>query len=151
MEEPTRTDAAAGGLRRLIASCRHMTDRDRRNSRRAGWWLFAWMASYVLVTLVLVRGLLPAGLPSYSAVAGSVALGVAAMVAYVRFLREADELLRKIQLEAVALGFAGGFVAYFGIELLMRAGVPGLEIDDLFTVMFVCYLAGLFLGTRRYA
>lgn len=148
--EETRT-SSSGAFWRFLATCRDMTGRDRRNSRRATWWLFAWVLTYAGAAFGMRFELIPTGLPGYLVSGLSIVVCCIALLAYIRFVREADELHRKIQLEALALGFGGGFVAAFGLELLQQAGVPNLEIGDLFTTMFVFYMVGLFLGARRYA
>lgn len=140
-----------GALRRLVTICTPMTARDRRNQWRAVGWLFVWMVSYVSVAFAIRTEALPAGLWTYLAIAGSTALGVVTVLAYVRFVRQADELQRKIQLEALALGFAGGFVAQFVFSLIGRTAIMDVDIGDPFLVMCICYAVGLFLGARRYA
>lgn len=140
-----------GALRRLVTTCTQMTAADRRNSWRATGWLFVWAVSFVSVAFAIRTEALPTGLWTYLAIAGSTALGIVAVLAYVHFVRQADELQRKIQLEALALGFAGGFVAQFAFSLIERAGIMDVEIGDLFLVMVVCYSMGVFLGARRYA
>lgn len=150
MSEETRS----GGLSaiwRFVASCRQMTERDRRNSWRACGWMAAWMVSFFSVALALKQEALPGGLWTYLAIAGSTALGLLALLAYVRFVREADELQRKIQLEASAFGFGGGFIATFALSLVERADLWTVDLGDPFLVMAVCYSLGLFLGARRYA
>ncbi|HSM15358.1 MAG TPA: hypothetical protein VLA66_14925 [Thermoanaerobaculia bacterium] len=47
---------------------------------------------------------------------------LAASLACLRFLREADELLRKIHLEGMAYGFGVAFVLSTGAPLAERAG-----------------------------
>ena len=46
------------------------------------------------------------------------ALGIGALLAYVRFLQRADELMQRIQLEGLALGFGVGVVFATGYQLL---------------------------------
>lgn len=140
-----------GAFRRFVTTCTQMTAADRRNSWRAAGWLLVWAVSFVSVAFAIRTEALSAGLWTYLAIAGSTALGIVAVLAYVRFVRQADELQRKIQLEALALGFAGGFIAQFAFSLIERAGIMDVEIGDLFLVMCVCYSVGLFLGARRYA
>lgn len=128
-----------------------MSERDRRNSWKATGWLFAWAVSFVGTTFAIGQEAIPAGPSTYLAIAASSALGLIAMLAYVRFVREADEFQRKIQLEAMALAFGGGFVGTFALTLLERAGALSVDPGDTFLVMVAFYLVGLFLGARRYA
>jgi hypothetical protein len=73
------------------------------------------------------------------------------LVAYVAFLRDADELQRKIQVEALALGFGAGLVAMHGYRLLERAGMARLDVNDLGIVMVVAFVTGIVFGRRRYS
>lgn len=150
MNQKTETHRP-GVFRRFLMTCTQMTAADRRNSWRATGWLFVWMVSFVSVAFAIRTEALPAGLWTYLAIAGSTALGIVAVLAYMRFVRQADELQRKIQLEALALGFAGGFVAQFAFSLIERAGIMDVDIGDPFLVMCICFAVGLFLGARRYA
>ncbi len=150
MTEETRV-GTSGAIWRFLASCRDLTARDRRNSWRAAGWLFGWMVGFLAVSLAIRFALVPSGLPTYLAIAVSAALGLVALAAYARFIREADELHSKIHLEALALGFGGGFVGYFVFRLLDQAGVAGIEMGDLLTAMLFFYVLGLVLGARRYA
>ena len=77
-------------------------------------------------------------------------LGVVACARYVRFLRRADELLRQIQLEGLALGFGAGMVFMFGYALAERAGAPPLDVADPLLPMAGCWVLGQWLATRRY-
>jgi hypothetical protein len=135
---------------RYFATCRNATERDRRNARRATWWLFAWAVSYVAVKFGLVKGVVPEGALSVLAVTVPIVLGLIAVLGYVRLVRQADELQRKIQLEAMALGFGGAFLGNFGLDLLERVGVP-VSGGDLFVVAAAFYILGIILGARRYA
>jgi hypothetical protein len=76
---------------------------------------------------------------------------VIVVLRYVRFLREADELLRQIHLDALAVGFGGGFVFITTYRLLERAGAHRLDINDSLLVMIVCWLVGMWRARRRYS
>jgi len=134
-----------------VAACRSMPERDRRNARIANGWLFLWSLSFLPILYLFKEGLIPSGLPSYAAAIVPTVLAAVGVVAYMRFLREADELQRKIQLEALSLGFGAGFVAGFGFQLLEYTGLGTFGPPDTFSVMLVFYFVGLYLGTRRYA
>lgn len=73
------------------------------------------------------------------------------LVSFGRFLRQADELQRSIQLQALALGFGVGLFAGFGYRLLEGLGVPPATTSDISVFMAFFYFVGLWLGRRRYA
>lgn len=150
MTEETQT-GKPGAFARFCSACTQLTARDRRNQWRTLGWLFVWMVSFLSVAFAIRTEALPAGLWTYLAIAGSTALGLVTVLAYMRFIRQADELQRKIQLEALALGFAGGFVAQFAFSLIERVGIMEVDIGDPFLVMCICFAVGLFVGARRYA
>ena len=54
---------------------------------------------------------------------GTAFVGLGWIVSYLRYLRHADELMRKIQLDAMALALGGCFVAGFTLLLLGSAGL----------------------------
>ena len=125
-------------------------ERDRRNSRKVNGWGLAWMSCWVVVSLLISRELVPPGIATYAAVLIPTALGVATLVAYVKFLREAEELERKIQLDALALGFGVGLVAAVSWELLKELGVVEGDPSTVLGFMMLAYCLGLWFGFRRY-
>lgn len=122
-----------------------MPPRDRRNVGRYTRLAFVWAVVYVACTFALafdyvestaLRALL-AFVPS--------AFALLAMRAYWRYVQEMDELLRAIELKALALAISVGFVVWPAMELL--ALLP-LDIDVPVTmlVMTACYVFGLMRG-----
>lgn len=129
-------------------------ERNCRNQRRVRLWSLVWMSSWVAVTLALTSGWLAPGAPGIVAAVVSSSLGIGTALAYWRFLREADEVLRRIELEALALAFGVGVVGGLAYWLLERSGaVPLAKADLLYVLAGTCltYSAGVFLGRRRYA
>jgi hypothetical protein len=130
------------------------TVRNCRNQRRVHLWSLVWMSSWVAVTLALTSGWLASGAPGIVAAVVSSSLGIGTALAYWRFLREADEVLRRIELEALALAFGVGVVGGLAYWLLERSGaVPRAKSDLLYVLAGMCltYSAGVLLGKRRYA
>lgn len=127
------------------------TPRDWRNLRRLLLTLAAWAVSFVGGAQLLKRGLigsepvawLLAGLPAL--------LAVLSVMAYGRYLREADELQRMIHLRALGLGFGAGWLAVAGYRLFERMGAPPVDRGDVALVMAGAYTVGILLGVRRYA
>ena len=77
------------------------------------------------------------------------ALGV--VIVYLRFLRDADELVRRIQLEGLAFGFGVGVVFSMGYQLLERAGAPQLGFSDLAGIMMFAFVVGVVRANRQYS
>ena len=129
-----------------------MTERDRRNQRKfVGWWL-AWAVTWTMASIAINRAWVEPGTPQLVIAVLPTFLGVGMALAYARFLREADELQRKIQLDALALGFGAGLVGAVLYRLLERAGfVSETNVLDAILAMIVVYVIGVFIGQRRYA
>lgn len=127
-----------------------MTPTDRRNSRRFTIWLLSWAVCVAAATISLAAEGGPGGPLAWVVAIVPDLVGVGALLAYVRFLRQADELLQKIQLEGLAFGFGVGVVVAMGYRLLERAGAPRLDIDDPVVLMMFAWALGQFLARRRY-
>lgn len=144
----------SGGVDRMtwwesIRACSG-TAADRKNRQRFLYWLMAWAATYVGATWVLenVDGL--GGVPTWIlAVTPSLFL-VAAIGAYLHFLRMTDELQRRIQVEGLAFGFGAAVVFALGYELLEFAGAPQVDSDTIVIVMMIAWPIGQLIGTWRY-
>ncbi len=147
----TPTDEPVKSAWRWLPSCGGaLTETDRRNSNRFALWTLAWAVSFIAASSALKH--LP-GLPSAAAWAIAAApslLGVTAILAYLRFLRQADELQRRIQLEGLAFGFGVGAVFAIGYQLFELAGAPRFSLTDGALVMFLSWTLGQFLAQRRY-
>ena len=150
------TDARQDGPERVgwwrwLTDCSGlMTAADRRSYNRFTAWFVAWALSFIGATLALDGGFVPAGAASWAVALVPDVFGVAALFAYVRFLRGADELMRKIQLEGLALGFGVGVVFAMGYRLLERAGAPDLDINDPVLLMLLAWVVGQIVALRRY-
>ena len=128
-----------------------MTRADVRNLGRFNLWMMGWALSWVGALVALRSAWAAAPALRWAAVAVPIALALAAILAYLRFLREADELLRKIHLEGMAYGFGVAFVLSTGAPLAERAGAPALEGSVLWAAMVIGWAIGQLVGRRRYA
>lgn len=126
------------------------TPRDLRNYRHFTWWMTAAMLTFAAATILIDGNFIPPALGWVLTIA-SLALMVGAMRSYIVFLRVADELLRKVHLEALAFAFGAGIVAMMGYRLCERLGAPKLDVNDAGLVMLLCWMGGQWLGSRRYA
>jgi hypothetical protein len=152
--EPPETAAAAAadGSSSAERACGGFyTARDSRNLRRFNLWMVAAMLAYLGATAALRwRGSMPRALP-WGLVGLASLLALQATRSYLVFLRGADELLRRIQTEALALGFVSGAVFSLLYPLLEALGAPKLDGHATALVMMLSLGAGSWLGTRRYS
>jgi hypothetical protein len=125
------------------------TPRDQKNLRRVNLALLIWALVWIAATLLLDRGALEGAAAWLVALAPST-IALILVRHYVRFLREADELLRLVNLEGLALGFGAGFVFMTTYRLFERAGAPDLDINDSLLVMVGFWALGMWLAKRRY-
>ena len=130
--------------------CFGATPRDRRNERRVAGICLAWALSLTGGTFLIKNDLLPAGPIPWLVAALPSVVAVFLLLSFGRFLREADELQRLIQLQALALAFGGGFFAICGYAQFEKLGAPAVNTLDFLAVMPLLYVVGIFLGWRRY-
>lgn len=125
-----------------------LTPRDAHNLRIFGFWISAMAISLIAGTFLIEARFVPLAwlLPATCAF-----LGLMAVRAYVIFIRNADELLRKIHLEALAVGFGAGLVFMPTYRLCERLGAPKLDsVDPIIVFVVACGLA-LSWGFRKYS
>jgi hypothetical protein len=131
--------------------CGDLTPQDQRNMTRFSAWLGAWMGVWIGVRFAM-EGWPPArqGALAWVLIAASLLPGFVAIAAYMRFLREADELLRKIQLEALAVSLGAGALFMMGWRLVRKAGGPPLDVNDPLLLMIPIWALAQWWGARRY-
>lgn len=135
----------------MEASCSSLyTARDARNLRVFNFWLLAGMLCFAAATILLARKILTPGPLAWALTILTIVLITVALRAYIVFLRGADELLRKIQLEALSLSFGAVAIFMLGWRLFERLGAPKLDVDDPFLVMTLVWALGQWYGFRRY-
>jgi hypothetical protein len=115
----------------MAADPSEMTIGDRRNQRRSAFWVMLWVISLIGTGLLFRsrRGLVPAGAIYWLVAALPLVVAVGAMWSWARYLREADELQRRIQLNALAFGFGVSLFSVGSYAVLVVAGAPTLEPD----------------------
>jgi hypothetical protein len=126
------------------------TPRDAQAYRTFAGWMTAAMLCFGAATILIEGRFVPA-VVGWALTAGTAVLMILAMHSYIGFLRGADELLRKVHLEALAFAFGAGIVAMMSYRLCERLGAPKLDVNDAALVMLVCWIGGQFLGARRYS
>jgi hypothetical protein len=112
--------------------------------------MVAWTVAFMGGMAVIEREVVTGGPIGWGLAALNLGLAAAALLAYVHFLREADELQLRIHLQAMALGFGGGWLSVAGYRLFELLGAPYVDRGAVILVMAVLYTVGLMLGQRRY-
>lgn len=123
-----------------------------RERQAAGWFSaasLAWAASWVAAAYVFKHEL--AGATASLAVAAVPGLFAVSMVlVFARYLRELDELQRRIQLGALAFSLGATWVAIATYPLFETAGAPKADSAPYIMVMVLAYTAGNIVAWIRY-
>ena len=134
----------------IWARCGDTTPRDWHNMKRLLGTLLLWAVTFVGSTYLLKHHQDLLGPAAWPIAAVPTLTGLLAILAFRRYLQEADELQRIIQLNALALGFGGGLFAMAGYQVFEKLGAPPADVGDFIMVMAILYSAGSVFGWRRY-
>ncbi len=139
--------------RTFIDICRgQLTPSDQSNVNRYTVLLFVWMLVFLGATFVITNEVVRGGALGWLVALMPSAFGIIAALAYMRFLREADELVRAIELRALALAVGAGFAIWPAYTLLGRLGVPVDAWSEVpIMAMIGAYVFGVLAGRRHYA
>ncbi len=114
-------------------------------------WTFVWMASLIVSDKAALYGWWSAEWITWLSIAVNLALGLWLINRYMRMLRGMDDLQRKIQFDALAMGLGISLVGCITYSLLVTWGyIQDEEVTDIFVLMCVSYAIGALLGTLRY-
>ncbi|NNF67148.1 MAG: hypothetical protein HKM98_06535 [Gammaproteobacteria bacterium] len=144
----TNTPAKTGWKRYIYGSSTNAADH--RNQLRFTAWVFFWGVSFVVATKLLKSDTVIATPLTWLIILIPTVLGLAALLSYLKFLRNTDEMLRKIQMEGLAIGFAVGVLGSWSYSLLETVGAPKISAVDLSAVMMITWALGQLYGTWRY-
>ena len=126
------------------------TPRDLRNYHVFNGWMLAAAVAFIAASLLIDGTFIPPA-AGWAITALTASLLLMTVRSYLAFLRQADELLRKVHLDALALGFGTGVVLMMVYRLCERLGAPKLDVNDAALIMTATWIAAQFLGSRRYA
>ena len=144
----SRYDGNAHEFRRLISVWLWGAARDRRNSVVLTIWALIWCAVYS-VTLLTIRMGLAGGILAWGLVAASAVTGVTALWTFVRFVSEADELMRRVYVNGLAFGFAAGVVFQVTSKVAEAMGGPIYGTSEMFAVMCLAFAGKLLWNLWR--
>jgi len=145
----TNDEIPRRSLGELIRGCSG-TLQDRRNSIRFTLWCLAWAVAYVGAAWILKADMELATPLIWLLVTTPILLMIIVVFSYMHFLRNADELLQKIQVQGLATGFGAAVVFVTSYQLLEVAGANEMQSDHLLVVMMFGWVAGQLYGSWRY-
>jgi len=113
-------------------------------------WTLAWLATLAVARFgpELLWGAQPAG--SWVAVGVNLFVGAGLIVAFTRYLRRADELDRKIMLDALAVTLGVAWVTGFAYVVANAAGLVTIDIAVLLAAPGVVFAIAVVGGRIRY-
>ena len=126
------------------------TESDRRSRLSIVVWSLMWATSFVIGKQLLSSQSIEGAVGTWAVAVAVSVIGVGWLVAYVRFLREADELVRQIQLNAMAAALGVGLLVGFGSILLDSGGIAEATPTALLMPMILTYMLTVVLGQFRY-
>jgi hypothetical protein len=143
-----------GLLRCLILGAWPGTGRDRRNQLAVLRWSILLAVGLLGSVFVLRQGYGAGAALKWAIAAVPIALVIPWLLSQLRFLREADELVRRIQLEGLAVGFWAAFAFGIVYTVLGRTGIPRLDpgsgLPLMVAVLGLGYAFGRVLASKRY-
>ena len=124
------TDSSTNGASWWQAALmiRGQTKVEQRNIRSVWFWCSVWVAG--VFAAAIAHKAFPQLRSPFVWLLALVPIGLSfpLVLANVRFIREADEFMRKVQLEGIAIGFAASFVFCLGYQALEHLGAPRLSM-----------------------
>lgn len=130
--------------------CAGSTPQNTRNQLRFAGFTLGWALVFVGCSFVIKRDLLPEGSIRWVVAALPSVAAVFLVGAFLRFLNEADEFQRLVQLQSLAVGFGGSFFFLTGYAIFERVGAPAIDFSDAAAIMPVLYAVGIFVSAWRY-
>lgn len=112
-------------------------------------WTMIWGCS-LLLTLNAIRSGWVTGPVAWLLPSLTVLLSLVMAYRYWQFIEKADELMRKIQLESVALAFGVTAILIMSLETFEPLGAPQLEDNTVIAIMGVLWSAAQIWYRRRY-
>jgi drug/metabolite transporter (DMT)-like permease len=130
--------------------CDGETPQDRRGRSRFAGTSLIWAVCLVGASFLLKKELVPTGAASWILATVPTLAAILLLFNFRNFLQTTDEFQRRIQLEALALGFGGSFFVFTGYQIFQLAGAPVADLANIVVVMPLLYIVGILLGRRRY-
>ncbi|NKB71469.1 MAG: hypothetical protein GKR89_30730 [Candidatus Latescibacteria bacterium] len=114
-------------------------------------WIFVWTATMVLVDKAELYQWHSSFALTIGGIIANTAIGVGMIFTFIRYLKEQDEMQRKIQLDALAITMGVTLVGSYTYSLLVTAKlIIDAEVSDLIMLMALSYTVANIVGQLRY-
>lgn len=127
-----------------------LREQDTRNMRVFNYWTVAMAIWYAGATILLGKDFIDPQPAAWIFPIAGLIISVFTVRAYVHFLRNADELLRKIHLEGLAFGVGAAVIFMPVYRLCERLGAPKLDSVDALIVIVLAWAFGQWRASVRY-
>ncbi len=141
-------ERARPGFWQLLGNC-YGTATDQANGRRLNLWSVAWGLSIVAASWLLTSFELPMVLTVIIVAAPNVVMAMTLRI-YMQYLEMADELLQRIQIEGLAIGFGISWLGALAYLVANVAGAPELSMTLVVLLLTAAWMAGNIIAIRRY-
>lgn len=148
MSQP-QNDKKTGLSRLFCLIAGDSTPTDRNNNAVLTRWSMVWALWLIAAAWVLRFAELSGPLVWLVALSPNVA-ALFVVQRYLRFLRMTDELIKRIHLEGLAVGFGVSYAFVIGYSIAEHAGAPPLNLAVMVLLMTFGWLAGNVSALRRY-
>ncbi|MBM0107541.1 hypothetical protein JM946_22600 [Steroidobacter sp. S1-65] len=129
---------------------RGQTKTEQRNIRSVWIWCLIWFAGFAAVRSALEAYPQLPGAFTWLLAIVPIVLSVPALLANIRFIREADEFMQKVQLHGIATGFAAAFVFCMGYHVIEQVGAPNLPMILVTVPLGLGWAIGSFIVAYRH-
>lgn len=129
---------------------RGQTEKDQRNIRAIWIWSLAWAIGLSAVVFALQFFPQLKGPVAWLLATIPIVLSVGLVNVLLRFLRDADEFMRKVQLEGIAIGYGAGAIFLMGYHVLEHVGARQLPMVVAILPMALGWVVGSFLVAYRH-
>lgn len=127
-----------------------LREQDTRNMRIFNYWAVAMAIWFAGATILLGKDLIAPQPAAWIFPVAGLIISVFTVRAYVHFLRNADELLRKIHLEGLSFGVGAAVIFMPVYRLCERLGAPKLDSLDALMVIILAWGYGQWRANARY-
>ena len=133
------------------SSCNNLVARDIKNANIVNLWAFAWASSLLLVSFLSEYEWYAATWIISLGFIFHTGIGIKMIFAFKQFINQADELEKKIQLDALALSVGITIIVFSSYSILEKsANVPALTPAYLIVTISVAYIVGIIAGRRHF-
>ena len=119
---------------------------------RLALWTGAWLLTMALATFGPEFWWVSNKILTLAAIVINIAFGIGLIVANIQYLNALDEMMKKIQLQAMGLALGVGVVGGLSYQLLDTTNIIKSDAEISFLVMGIAisYLAAIFINQWRY-